>query len=254
MFHRALIVGLLIVGLAVTAQAQSRKHLLVLISEQEYETAQTLPAFITAELKGAVDVTVLHGAADDAERFEGLEQALTRADGVMLSVRRRALPEAQMAALKAFIHAGKPVIGIRTSSHAFSLKGKPPAAGRQTWETFDRDIIGGNYHNHLGRQAPLPRVTAANGADSHPILTGVALPFTSGGSLYMNDPLPESSTVLLIGTSEGFKPEPVAWTTKHVGGGRTFYTSLGHKGDFEQPAFRALLRNGLLWALGDLKN
>jgi type 1 glutamine amidotransferase len=43
--------------------------------------------------------------------------------------------------------------------------------------------------------------------------------------------------------------EPVAWTNKHIGGGRVFYTSLGHADDFRIPAFRRLLLNGIFWAL-----
>ena len=31
-----------------------------------------------------------------------------------------------------------------------------------------------------------------------------------------------------------------------------FYTSLGHRGDFEQPAFRRMLRNAIDWAVGPL--
>jgi type 1 glutamine amidotransferase len=57
--------------------------------------------------------------------------------------------------------------------------------------------------------------------------------------------------VLLTGRAEGIaQPEPVAWTRTGPGGGRVFYTSLGHPGDFEVPAFRALLRNAIYWTAG----
>ena len=42
--------------------------------------------------------------------------------------------------------------------------------------------------------------------------------------------------------------EPVTWTNTHIGGGRVFYTSLGHPDDFQMPAFRDLLLNGIRWA------
>ena len=42
--------------------------------------------------------------------------------------------------------------------------------------------------------------------------------------------------------------EPVAWTHFHQGG-RVFYTTLGHWGDFEIPAFQKLLANAIAWAL-----
>ncbi len=44
--------------------------------------------------------------------------------------------------------------------------------------------------------------------------------------------------------------EPVTWTNTHIGGGRVFYTSLGHPDDFQVPAFRRLLLNGVYWAAG----
>ena len=40
----------------------------------------------------------------------------------------------------------------------------------------------------------------------------------------------------------------MAWTNVHKGG-RVFYTSLGHPDDFNDPQFRRLLLNGILWAL-----
>ena len=44
--------------------------------------------------------------------------------------------------------------------------------------------------------------------------------------------------------------EPVTWTNTHIGGGRVFYTSLGHPDDFQVPALRRLLLNGVYWAAG----
>ncbi len=43
--------------------------------------------------------------------------------------------------------------------------------------------------------------------------------------------------------------EPVTWVNTSEGR-RVFYTSLGNRRDFELPAFRRLLLNGTLWALG----
>ena len=43
--------------------------------------------------------------------------------------RRRPLPADQLALLKAHVAAGKPVLGIRTASHAFHLRNKPAPEG-----------------------------------------------------------------------------------------------------------------------------
>ena len=74
--------------------------------------------------------------------------------------------------------------------------------------------------------------------------------FKQGGSLYRTSPLAKGTTVLAIGPAEGQPEEPVAWTFERADKGRSFYTSLGHVDDFENPAFVHLLVNGLHWAAG----
>ncbi len=63
--------------------------------------------------------------------------------------------------------------------------------------------------------------------------------------LQLPNPLPP----LLYGTIPGKPEEPLAWTNTYgEQKARIFYTSLGHPGDFEQPAFRQLLVGALTWA------
>jgi type 1 glutamine amidotransferase len=121
------------------------------------------------------------------------------------------------------------------------------AAGLEEWRQFGAEVLGGNYNNHHP-EGPVTTVKAAPDAGRHPILEGVKAPFDSRGSLYKNAPLRASATALLLGTIPGQDPEPVAWvnTYKHA---RVFYTSLGHRQDFENPAFVRLMRNATLWAL-----
>ena len=49
---------------------------------------------------------------------------------------------------------------------------------------------------------------------------------------------------LLIGTIPDQSPEPIAWTNVNKGGGRVFYTSLGHPDDFQQEPFNRRLSQG----------
>ncbi|HZW29102.1 MAG TPA: PVC-type heme-binding CxxCH protein, partial [Isosphaeraceae bacterium] len=78
-------------------------------------------------------------------------------------------------------------------------------------------------------------------------------PFTGQGSLYKVSPLAASAFPLLLGRIPGHPAEPVAWVNHKTDPSRArprvFYTSLGHPGDFEIPAFRRLLRNAIFWAL-----
>jgi type 1 glutamine amidotransferase len=226
----------------------------MVISEDEYRTHETLPALADKYLKRDFRVTSVFGAKGDPSNLAGVE-ALKDADVVLLSVRRRTPPKAQLDVIRRFIASGKPVVAIRTSSHGFSrFKGKELAPGRAEWPEFDRDVLGGNYTGHHGNRGPAgqTRVRALPEAAGHPILTGVPKEeFAVASWLYKTSPLSPKAVPLLVGRAPGqAKAEPVAWTHTSPGGGRVFYTSLGHPDDFRIPACRRLLVNGIYWAAG----
>jgi type 1 glutamine amidotransferase len=158
-------------------------------------------------------------------------------------MRRRELPEAQLQGFKAYFEAGKPVVGVRTASHSF-----------QNWLEFDKVVLGCNYGRHYGtgKDGEKTAITLfSKDAAAHPILRGVVRDgesWQSTASLYRVTPLLEGTTPLLKGRWKTEPEEPVAWTNTHKGG-RVFYTSLGHPDDFQDPHFRRLLLNGILWAL-----
>jgi len=156
------------------------------------------------------------------------------------------LPAADLAAVKKHLAAGKPLVGIRTSSHAFDTRGKHPE-GHAEWPRFDPEVLGGNYRGHHGG-GPTTTVTLADGAAGHPIVASITRPFTSVASLYQVAPLEKGAKPLLIGRIPGKDPEPVAWTNRH-GNASIFYTSLGHEKDFADGSFLALLENGIRWVL-----
>jgi type 1 glutamine amidotransferase/nicotinamidase-related amidase len=229
-----------------------RRSLLLVIGEDEYQTEVTLPAFARQELEPrGFQVRVVHADKAAPNHFPGLVEAVAEADLVFISVRRRTPPKEQLDALRAHVAAGKPLVGIRTASHAFSPRDpKPLAEGLAAWREFDAAVLGGHYTGHYGA-GPKATLSVAPGAGEHPILRGVGLSqLVSHGSLYRTAPLAASTTPLLLGAIANQAPEPVAWANVPRGGrGRVFYTSLGHRADFENPAFRKLLLNGVCWAL-----
>ena len=115
-------------------------------------------------------------------------------------------------------------------------------------------MLGGHYTGHHGNK---PGSTARSlvwiepSAIDNPIVRG----FPSGEQvvsswLYKVSPVASSTTVLLRGKVEGKQPdEAVAWTNITSQKNHVFYTSLGHPDEFEMPAFRQLLTNGIFWAM-----
>ena len=227
-----------------------RPRVVFLSAESEYGAAESLPEFThELQIKYGLYCEILQGSiakrGDDRHELAGLE-ALTNADLAVVFMRRRALHPEQMKYFRDYMAAGKPLIALRTACHAFDTRGSAPE-GFAEWPKFDPEVLGGNYHGHYGA-GPKCTVTLAAGAESHPILAGVKIPFTSNGSLYEVRPLAESTTRLLIGTIPDKEPEPVAWTNRY-GPSRVFFTSLGHADDFQNKSFRQLLVNAVFWAM-----
>jgi nicotinamidase-related amidase/type 1 glutamine amidotransferase len=230
-----------------------RRMILIVIGEDEYGTEQTLPAFARKELEPrGFQVQVVHADLADKNNFPGLAQAVARSDLVLISVRRRTPPNEQLDAIRAHLAASKPLVGIRTASHAFAVRDQnaPLANGAATWPEFDPEVLGGHYTGHHG-VGPKVATAVAPGAEKHPILRRVDLTrLLSNGSLYRVTPLAGSTTPIVIGSISGQDPQPLAWTNStRIGQSRVFYTSLGHPDDFQNPAFQKLLLNGICWAL-----
>jgi hypothetical protein len=155
--------------------------------------------------------------------------------------------------LERYIRAGKPLVALRPSIVAFQT-GKDPQLGHVVWDRFDQEVLGCNYRGYNAKaRASGCDVWIVPRAINHSILQGVKPKFHSPCWIYRQRPLAPNSQVLLEGRWSNADPvEPVAWTNSYAGG-RVFYTSLGHPGDFQGDAFPRLLRNAIDWALPDHK-
>lgn len=231
------------------ATAQSPKpHVVMLIAESEYQTDKTLANFAAQHLEGPYRTTLVFADSEDPNRLDGIE-AIREADVVLVSVRRRTLPKAQLDLIRDYVAASKPIIGIRTASHAFCLRNGATPEGRAVWPEWDAEVFGGNYTNHYGNQLQATITRKPLPPHEEALVQGISPePTAAGGSLYKVSPLATGATPLLWGQVEGQDAEPVAWIYTRKDGGKSFYTSLGHVDDFGGPLLPKLLINAIAWA------
>lgn len=175
-------------------QSMAKNKKIVLVSgDEEYRSEEALPqlARILAEQHG-YDCTVLFAQNPDTlglidpnygENIPGLE-ALEDADLMVLFTRFRALPDEQMAHFEQYLNAGKPVIALRTATHAFEYGKKE--SNYKHWSNsfreeghpwkggFGRLVLGERWHTHHGHhKQQSTRGLIAEGAEDHPITNGL---------------------------------------------------------------------------------
>jgi uncharacterized protein len=243
-------------GLAAQTPAARRPHVVFVTGDDEYRSEISMPmiAAILEKHHGLrTSVAYAKPGPKDKNHIEGLE-ALERADLMVMYLRFRALPDAELTRILKYVESGKPMIGFRTTTHAFLY----PPGGPNTYlnDGFGQEVFGQKWIVHHGHKSTTS-VTVDRDNASHPILNGVA-DFPAASWLYHVAPLSGRNTTLLTGTSLNSdrtkRPEyppvqPVAWTREYKGA-RVFFTTLGHPADFEQASMRRLTVNAILWALG----
>ena len=280
---------------AATPSASAPPKVVFVVGDEEYRSEESMPMLAAIlERRHGIDATVLFSQTDgkvDPMRLDNLPglEALDDADLMVLFTRWRALPPEQMDRIVAYVESGRPVVGFRTGTHPFKYPAGSPYAA---WnERKIAALVGQRWIVHHGHfadgEAPLTRVTAADGGTDSPILNGVGTPFAAYSWLYHvtggGDALAPGSTPLLTGETlrsnklaagqgNRYPPvQPVAWTKTNpfspddaapddvapddaapddVEPGRVFFTTLGHPYDFQLEPVRRLAVQGVLWALG----
>ena len=247
-----------------SAQGTSEdKPLVVFVTgDHEYSGESTMPLLAAAlEKSYGMKTIVLKSFPDQnaEENIPGLE-ALRDADLAIFFLRWRRLPSDQLKFIDDYLNSGKPVIGFRTSTHAFNY-----AEGHelQSWNAFGERAFGAPpgwggkaNHTHYGHESSTD-VSIIQKEAAHPILTGVDNNFHVRSWLYkvLPDYPSNGSTWLLMGRSVNPNtPEaienPVAWTWTSPSGAKTFMTTMGHPEDFQQDAVQRVFINAVHWALG----
>ena len=252
------------------------KHIVLIAGDHEYRSEELLPALgrILARRHGfKVSVFFTLDSAGFIEpgssRIGGLE-ALKTADLLVLAIRFQDFPAAQMQHIVDYIDRGAPVLGLRTSTHAFRIKDGPFA--KYSWDYkgadylsgFGEQVLGETWVGHYGtNHEQSSRLLPLRERTNHPILRGVSdLHVQSGG--YQAYPS-EGSDVLALGQIlHGMGPNgspdttkqqlPVVWTRTYRGAngqqGRVFTSTHGASEDLLNPGFRRMLVNATFWTLG----
>lgn len=226
-----------------------RATVLVAMAEPEYKTEIGLTEFARKRLWRDYRVVMVYGrneGSGDLPAFQRLQEA----DLLLLSIRRRPISTQDMSVLREFVKGGKPVVGIRTANHAFSLRQGSPPPDRLTWDSWDAEIFGGSYTNHYGAEMAVSLLPISAEQHSHAIIADCGIEsLRIGGSLYKVAPLHAKCVRLVNAQVDGKPVEPIVWTFERADGGKSFYTSLGHEKEFEQECFVKLLENAIQWGL-----
>lgn len=257
------------------------KKVVLLAGDEEYRSEEALPqlAKILAFRHGFTCTVLFSVDADgtinpDRRDHQPGLSALDDADLCVLMLRFRSWPEEQMAHFARFVETGKPLVGLRTSTHAFD--GLTGRFERYSWQSksvpggFGRHTLGETWLSHWGDHGT--QATLARTVSNHPVVRGVGEIFVTT-DVYEAHPPPDS-TVLARGevvagmrpgdpSAQGEKkdsrgkarklndpPMPVAWVREPVPGQRVFTTTMGSATDLLDEDFRRLIVNSVYWAVG----
>jgi hypothetical protein len=96
-----------------------RPHIAFIVGENEYHTQETLPEFAKKELEfRGFKCSYVDAKPEGGNEFANF-QAVKNADLLVISVRRRTPLKEHLDLIRQHLEAGKPLVGIRTASHAW---------------------------------------------------------------------------------------------------------------------------------------
>jgi len=259
------------------------KHIVFLSGDEEYRSEEALPMlakilavrhgfkctvlFAINPADGTITPTVL-------TNIPGM-QALDSADLCFMSVRFRELPDDQMKHFVDYLNAGKPIIALRTSTHAFSYDhNKQSPYAKYDWRDkqwpggFGQQVLGDTWVNHHGNHgAESTRGIINPDQKNNPILRGVS-DVWGPTDVYTISHLLKDATVPLFGeVLTGMQPTdppvegpknhpmmPLVWTHDYTGErgktSQTLTSTIGAAVDLQCEDLRRLLVNACYWAVG----
>lgn len=258
------------------------RHLVFLTGDEEYRGEEGLPmlAKILSQRHG-FRCTVLFALDPDGtidpenNRNVPSIEALDTADGIVMLLRFRQWPDAAMKHVAAALARGVPLVGLRTSTHAFRFPATTETSYRG-FNDFGRNVLGENWVSHWGaNRRGATRGIIEPGTADDPILRGVEGIFGDSG-VYETHPVADAKILVRGQVLTGMQPDdapatylkrraidgqeqpinepmmPVAWKrTRDLPGGkiqRVFCTTMGAATDLVNEGLRRMVVNAVLWA------
>jgi formylglycine-generating enzyme required for sulfatase activity len=261
------------------------KHAVFVTGDEQYRSEEGMPMlarilatrhgfrctvlFSTDKLTGRID-------PQTRDNIPGLE-ALDHADLLVLFTRFRQLPDDQMKHIVDYVESGRPVVALRTATHAFAYPADSLSPYRRySWDSLERGFEGGFGRRVLGETwvaehgaqgSQSTRGTIAESAKGHTIVRGCEDIWGPTAVYAARLPVPDATPLVLGQVLEGMKPTdrpvasgknspmmPVAWIRTYTGAqgktSRVFVTTMGSSEDLLSEGLRRLLVNACYWAVG----
>ena len=262
------------------AELANGKHIVLLAGDEEYRSEESMPMFgkLLSQRHG-FKCTVLFSINPADGTIDPINQTnvpgmhlLGSADLVITAFRFRELPDRDMRHFVDYLQSGKPIIAIRTATHAFHYTRNPQspyakwAWNSQEWPGgFGRQVLGETWINHHGDHGTEAARGLIDGTHArHPVLRGVQDVF-GPSDVYGVIHLQPTDTVLMHGlVLKGMEPDdppnwrkslmPMIWTRDYTWPNgnitRSLTTTIGAAVDFESEDLRRLLVNAAYWLTG----
>ena len=257
------------------------KHVVLLAGDHEYRSEEALVQLAKIlSFRHGFRSTVLFSLdpkdgtirPDIDNSLPGAE-LLETADAMVLGLRFRKFPDEVMQHFVDAYLAGKPIVALRTSTHAFNfppkVKSKFPEysyRAKQWPGGFGRQVLGETWVSHLGKNHKEATLSiATDAAKEHPVMRGVGEIFAYSGAYAVN-PMEDSTILMRAQVLAGMQPDspleskgkneplqPVVWTREHKNAAgntnRVVCTTMGAATDLLDEDMRRLLVNGVYWGL-----
>ncbi len=265
------------------AGTSNGKKVLLISGDEEYRSEESMPMMAKLLAKHGFETYVLFAIDPKTKQVNPEYQTnipglalLNSADLMIIATRFRALPDEQMSYIDRYLKAGKPVIGLRTATHAFNY-GKDVQSAYKHYSFNEKEgpwkggfgglVLGETWINHHGDHGKEGTRAFINGLQvnvDNPILRGVKDIWVPSDVYGIKNTLSDANILVFGQPTSGMTASspvnwqktlmPIAWTREYQlpegRKGKVFTSTMGSSVDLQSADLRRLILNASLWAVG----